>query len=384
MGVRGRAAISAAMTAAVVILATGCTEDSQPASPVWLPACGSAATPAGPDLWAVAFALDAFGRSADASKAAVTALTKTGGLPEADEQCAHAKKLLQVQPVAVKDRIADHFKDWWWLWALAIVAAFVLAGLIVRRSRWRKRRWPPRVRLIVEDADAAATGLDVGPRVGAAVHALMLQADRQGFGTRVNTAGASDAQVELPPLDQVPDQVSWLLSLLRWLGRRNHLRLRMNVARGQAGGVACLTSLQEPTGRVARIGRKGHRSELFVRAAKGDEPVEEDYMALPSPVATWTIFQLEDVVGTTPEELTARLGTSDWRAYAAMLEGVDALDRGDSERAREHFAHASQLDPGDQFWELRLNKAFADARSDEVMLWVAAAAEFDRLSDLAP
>jgi hypothetical protein len=328
--------------------------------------------------------LEGLGQSAAAEQAAVDAIRRTGGLPHDAATCADIKGLLAAKDTSSTQRLNDWFKDNWWILAILVAIVVAVMGYLIRQRWWRENRWRPRVSLEVAAADADATGFDnVGAQMGGIVRSQLLQLDTQGVGPRLNYVTAADANVDLPPIDEVPAKAQWLIQLVQWLGQRNRLSLTMMVAQAQQGRAHVVAHVREPSGHPTR-GRTGEARQVLVERPAPLPAEQRHYLSLATPVAAWTLFQLKDITNETAG-LRQQVGTASWEAWARLQEGVAALDAGEVDQATADFAAAHQLDDSQAFLELRLNSAYADARSDDPLRWEQALAELRELvQDTAP
>ncbi len=336
------------------------------------------------DPWAGVLSLQSLGRTDDARKAAVRVLGRTGTLPADPAACATVEKLLTpAEPdglTAFTAGVGDWLKEWWWAASIVLLLLVALAGWVVRRSWWRTSLPWPEVTLSVAETDDDATGHDVGTRVSALVRAQLLQLDPNSLGPWRPYAGLGDAVVAGPPLDELPAKVKWFVALWQWLAERNGLTFALSLVQSRAAEVALVGSFREPTGAPTRDAHGAPRATLIPRPCTPGAPTDEDYLRLAVPALAWGLFQAKEVTGDTAD-LPDRLGTGSWEAYSRFLEGTAALDRGEVASAREHFRRAGAHDPSPRFLELRLNRAYGQARTDDVDLWSAALTEFTTLAD---
>jgi hypothetical protein len=330
-------------------------------------------------LWSAALTLDELGQAAAAKEAAATGVQRTGGLPHEAATCKQIKELLAPESKSFSERLNQTVKDWWWLIAIAIFALIALAGYVVRRRWWRENRWAPQVSLQVADADADATGYDIGAQMGGLVRTQLLQLESKGVGPRVGYVSAADADVSLPPIDEVPTKVQWLVALSQWLGRRNRLSLTMTVAPSRSGRSQVMADVREPNGRTTIGKSQGPRQVVIERPVAG-QVSESTYLHLTTPVAAWALFQLKEVTNETAP-LRQEIGTHSWEAWAYLQDGVAALDEGNVDLALDSFESAYGHDSNASFFELRLNYAYALARSDDPELWERSLTELQALAD---
>lgn len=330
-------------------------------------------------LWSAALVLDRLGDSDAAKETAESGVKETGGLPHDPETCDEIRGLLTPEGQSFTDRVNQAVKDWWWLMAIAVFAVVALLGYVLRRRWWRENRWIPRVSLQVAAADADATGLDIGAQVGGLVRTQLLLLESNDVGPRVGYVTAADADVDVPPIDEVPGKAQWLIALVQWLGRRNRLSLTMTIAQARSGRSQAIAHIREPSGRTTIRADRAPRTVVIEQAAAS--PVTETtYLALATPLVAWTLFQLKEITNEAAA-LRQEVGTSNWQAWANLQEGVAALEDGAVDQALERFESAHQHDPSPSFFELRLNYAYALARSEDAGNWEQALIELAALAE---
>lgn len=330
-------------------------------------------------LWSAALTLEQLGQSEAAEETAVTAIRRTGALPHDAATCADIQDLLAPESKSLSERVNEGFKDWWWLIAIGLFALFALLGYVVRQRWWRENRWAPKVSLQVAAADAEATGIDIGTQMGGLVRTQLLQLETRGLGPRVNYVSAADADVSLPPIDEVPSKVQWLLALVTWLANRNRLKLTMVVAPARSGRSQVVADVREPSGKTTLAKGREPRQVVIERPAS-DPGTAAAYLPLATPVAAWTLFQIKEITNETAA-LRQEVGTASWEAWAHLQEGVVALDSGEIDGALSSFQSAYASDSSGSFFELRLNYAYALARSDDTQLWEQALTELAALAE---
>ena len=176
---------------------------------------------------------------------------------------------------------------------------------------------------------------------------------------------------------EVPTKVQWLIQLVHWLGQRNRLSLTMIVAQAQLGRAQVVSHIREPSGNPTQ-GKDGEARTVLIDRPAPMPAEQRHYLSLATPVTAWTLFQLKDITNE-KAGLRQQVGTASWEAWARLQEGVAALDAGDVARATADFAEARRCDNSPTFLELRLNSAYADARSDDLVRWQQALDELRTL-----
>ncbi len=373
-----RAAVLVAVLLGVVFLEVR----NDPPAPASAP-CAAGTSPQTTSAWDGVLRLEQLGRTEDATRIAVRVLARTGSLPSDPDECDLVRDLLAPSRPGVLSRTASSLgtgvTTWWWALAVGLAAAAGGLGWLVRRSWWRVTMPWPRLVLGVGEADDKATGVPVGARLSAVVRSQLLQLSSGPSPSHVMFLSPEDASVPGLPLDELPDRVTWLLAMLRWLDQRNRLTLTLTVLQGRGSRVSVISSISEPTGATTHDRTGMPRRALIERSGTGSTPAPEDYLRLTGPVTAWAVFQMSEVARH-ERDLPALLGTGSWRAYAHFLDGTAALEASDVAAARDHFDRARSWDDSSGFLELRLNSAYADARTDDVVLWKRALDEFRALS----
>lgn len=229
--------------------------------------------------------------------------------------------------------------------AVVIAAAFLVVFLL------RRAREPV---LSIETFDADGLSARIGPAFANAVQAALasLASDRSGsLEMRVDQplyAQSIPAEV----VQALPASVSWVQAIPALLGRALTRRtLRVS---------GTLYSTSERAGATVRIvaGSKmkecaSFRSTRAGKATADDDPVKDGaFFNLAEDVAIWILFTLR-----ANDAEFKPLGTSDWRAYHAFVQGV----RSTGDEAKAHYVQALQYD-GD-FHAARYNLALLASRT---------------------